>query len=371
MHGVAIFIPSGVRLTPALFLAAVSGLFVNDAVPCQVPDEKSREFVTEEIAFRHGANDLSGTLYLPNRSGPHPAVVMVLGSGEHDRNYGGTGPVLGRHFARHGFACLAWDKPGVGKSSGDFNAQSFRDRAEEALAAVDFLGARGDIRPQQIGLWGHSQGGMVAPLAASLSKKIAFVIDVGGWQGPAWRQDAVRVEAELRADGFSEADIAAGVALSRERMDLIRGNQPFEELERKQQAARSEAWFEYVHFCDKALFHAARRYVEYDTGPSWESVYCPVLVIFGNKDTSSGSPEPLLEIVRRGLTKAGNRELVVKVFRDADHSLCTTKTGGRMEGRERAKAREAGAGPDFVKGYLETMTQWMEERCQPSNGKGE
>jgi pimeloyl-ACP methyl ester carboxylesterase len=173
------------------------------------------------------------------------------------------------------------------------------------------------------------------------------------------------VEAELRADGFSDADVAAGVALSRQRMNLIRGDQPFEELERKQQAVRSEAWFEYVHYCDKALFQAARNYIEYDTGPSWEGVHCPVLVIFGDKDALSGPPEPLLEIIRRGLAKAGNADLAVKVFRDADHSLCATKTGGRKEAQERARRRAAGAGPDFAEGYLETMTRWMGERCDP------
>src|SRR5262249_61195902 len=123
------------------------------------------------------------------------------GSGAGARAYGGAGPALGRHFAGSGVVCLAWDKPGVGRSSGDFNAQTFRDRAEESLAAVRFLRQRPDVRPDQVGLWGHSQGGMVAPLAASLSDQVAFVIEVSGWQGAAWRQDAARAEAGLRARG--------------------------------------------------------------------------------------------------------------------------------------------------------------------------
>ena len=89
-----------------------------------------REPTVEEVHFRHGDHVLAGSLYRPGLPGPHPAVALVLGSGEQDRNYGGTGPALGRHFARHGFACLAWDKPGVGRSTGDFNTQTFQDRAD-------------------------------------------------------------------------------------------------------------------------------------------------------------------------------------------------------------------------------------------------
>jgi alpha-beta hydrolase superfamily lysophospholipase len=137
---------------------------------------------------------------------------LVLGSEAQDRTYGGVGPALGRHFACNGFVCLVWDKPGVGKSTGDFNGQTFQDRAQEALAAVRFLCERPDVRADQVGLWGHSQGGMVVPLAASLSNQVAFVIQVSGWQGPAWRQDPVRVEAELQAAGFSAAEVKEATA---------------------------------------------------------------------------------------------------------------------------------------------------------------
>ena len=138
---------------------------------------------TEEVRFRSGDDTLSGVLVLPDAPGPHPAIALVFGSGRTDRNYHGVAPHLWRHFARHGFACLAWDKPGVGKSTGDYNAQTFRDRADEALAAVRFLRGRAEIRKDRVGLWGHSQGGTVAMLAASLSGDVAFLIEVGRLPG--------------------------------------------------------------------------------------------------------------------------------------------------------------------------------------------
>jgi pimeloyl-ACP methyl ester carboxylesterase len=286
-------------------------------------------------------------------------VLLVLGSGAKDRAYGGVGTALAKHFARNGFACMAWDKPGVGKSSGDYNAQDFRDRAEEVLAALRFLQKRTDIRRDCVGLWGHSQGGAVAPLVASLSSDVAFIIEVAGWQGAAWKQDPTRVEAELRADGFPEADIKRATAFARMRMDLIRGTAPFEELERMHPAVEKLPWFEYVGKCDRPLFYAARRSVGYDTGPSWEKVHCPVLVIFGDKDTSSGPPEELLAIIRRGLAKAGNKEVTFKIFPDADHSLCKSKTGGRKEVAQRSREHRKDDGPDFAPGYLNTMTTWL------------
>src|SRR4051812_29740928 len=85
---------------------------------------KREETVVEEVSFRDGHHTLAGSLYRPAGLGPHPAIAMILGSDRQDRDFGGAGPVLGRHFARAGFACLFWDKPGVGRSTGDFNTQS-------------------------------------------------------------------------------------------------------------------------------------------------------------------------------------------------------------------------------------------------------
>jgi RNA polymerase sigma factor (sigma-70 family) len=320
----------------------------------------------EEVRFRHGDDSLCGTLYRPGGAGPHPAVALVTGSEPSDRAYGGVGTALGRHFARHGFACLAWDRPGVGRSTGNARTQTFQDRAEEALAAVRYLRGRADVRRDAVGLWGHSQGGMIVPLAASLSGDVAFLIAVSGWQGPAWKQDPVRVEAELRADGFPEADVVAAAAFARRRMDLIRGTGTFEELDRAQEAVRASPWFAYVHRCDRARFDSARRVVGNDSATYWEHVHCPVLAIYGDRDTSSGSPGPLLGVIRRGLARTGKVDLTTQVFPDADHSLCRTKTGGPKEAAERARARRPGDGPDFVPDYLDAMSEWLAERFPPS-----
>jgi len=346
------------RLFPTLFpggiflLCWLWGCAPRSAPETPGPPPDRQDVTVEDVYFAHGNDRLAGSLFLPTAPGPHPAVALVSGSEAHDRVYGGVGPALGRWFAGRGFVCLTWDKPGVGKSTGDYTAQSFHDRAGEALAAVRFLLGRADVRGDRVGLWGHSQGGMVVPLAASLSAEVAFVIEVAGWQGPAWEQDPVRVEAELRAAHFPEADVAEAVAFARRRMDLIRGGRPFGELDRAQETVMNRSWFVAVHRCDRVRFESARRVVGHDSGPSWEGVRCPVLVIYGDKDTSSGPPDGLVTVIRRGLAKAGNRDVTVKIFRDADHSLRRPREGGRKGEDD----------PEFVPGYLDTMTAWLTER---------
>jgi dienelactone hydrolase len=94
--------------------------------------------------------------------------------------------------------------------------------------------------------------------------------------------------------------------------------------------------------------------------PANEKVRCPVLVIYGDKDSSSGPPEPLVAVIRRGLAKARNRDVTVKLFRNADHALCKADNDGPPHGGQRAKMRNE-EGPDLVAGYLDTMTTWLDE----------
>jgi uncharacterized protein len=229
---------------------------------------------------------------------------------------------------------------------------------------VQFLKGRAEISKDRVGLWGHSQGGTVALLAASSSRDVAFLIEVGGSQVVAWQQDIFRVEAELRADGFPETDIRDAVNFARMRMGLIRGKGEFEELERTHAGVERHPWFKYVGRCDRALFYSARRMVEFDPGPAWEKVRCPALAIYGEKDTSLPADKNL-PIIRRGLGVAGNRDVTIRVFPRADHGLKTSVTGGPKEAGERSMARRPGDGPGFAPGYLDLMSGWLTERFGP------
>jgi pimeloyl-ACP methyl ester carboxylesterase len=193
---------------------------------------------------------------------------------------------------------------------------------------------------------------------------VAFLIEVGGSQVVAWQQDSLRVEAQMQADGHKEEEIREAVDFARMRMRLIRGEGEFEALEKAHAGFEKRPWFNYAGRCTRDLFYSARKMVEFDPGPAWEKVHCPVLAIYGEKDTSLPS-EKNLPIIRRGLEKAGNRDVTIKVFPRADHGLITSETGGPKEAKERSKARKPGDGPDFTPGYLDLMTDWLSERYRP------
>jgi hypothetical protein len=140
-----------------------------------------------EVAFNNPAADgvtLAGTLTLPKGDGPFPAAILLSGSGPQDRDETELGhkpfAVLADHLTRHGVAVLRYDDRGVGGSTGEFSTATLADFATDANAAVRFLLTRTEIDREAIGLVGHSEGGMVAPLAAADNKEIRFVVLLAG-----------------------------------------------------------------------------------------------------------------------------------------------------------------------------------------------
>lgn len=296
----------------------------------------------EEISFQSGGHTLKGTLLLPRGPGPHPAVAFVHGTGPLDRHHPSLHPALREHWARKGIASLVWDKPGTGASEGDWSRQSFRDRAEEALAAVRFLQGCPGIDPKRVGLWGISQGGWVCPLSASLSKEVAFLILVSAPACTVEAQDLYRIEQGMLAAGRPEAEIGKALAFARRRIVLVRDG-TFEALDAAQRKVAEEPWFrEYVHRLGSREFAFGKLNVDYDPGPALEGVGCPVLVVVGGRDTEVPAREGAVRI-REILRKAGNRDVTVETFPDAGHFL-------------------DGAAQGLAPGYASMLTEWVSKQ---------
>lgn len=156
----------------------------------------------------HGSSRLVGDLVLPMGAGPHPAVVTVFGSGPGGRRaYDWP-----ERFAAAGFAFYSYDRPGCGESSGDWQSMDFADRADETLSAVACLAGHSAIDPGRIVLFGGSQGGWVAPAAATRSSAVAAVVTFSGPGVSPAVQEEYRIGRALTAAGLSAADVAAGVA---------------------------------------------------------------------------------------------------------------------------------------------------------------
>ncbi|HET9017671.1 MAG TPA: CocE/NonD family hydrolase, partial [Thermomicrobiaceae bacterium] len=94
---------------------------------------------TEDIRFVGDGVSLAGTLHRPAGQGPHPAIVMLQGSGPADRDSDGYFPPIRDTFLGAGLAVLSWDKPGIGGSGGDWRERTLRDRAHEAVDALAWL----------------------------------------------------------------------------------------------------------------------------------------------------------------------------------------------------------------------------------------
>jgi dienelactone hydrolase len=147
-----------------------------------VPNHASRKAIPEQnvgreepLRFASGKVNLAGALVLPEGPGAHPTVVLFHDSGPQARDL-----FTARWLASQGVAALAYDKRGVGESTGDFRVIPFMELCDDGLAAIGYLKSRNEIDAKRIGAWGLSQGGWLGPLAASRSADVAFVIAVSG-----------------------------------------------------------------------------------------------------------------------------------------------------------------------------------------------
>lgn len=143
---------------------------------------KPYPYYEEEVLFTNteAGISLSGTFTRPVKDGKYPAVILISGSGRHDRDGSMMEHrpfwVLSDYLTRKGIAVLRYDDRGFGKSTGNFSKATTADFAQDVLSAVSYLTSRSDINPKQIGLIGHSEGGIIAPLAANKSANISFIV---------------------------------------------------------------------------------------------------------------------------------------------------------------------------------------------------
>src|SRR5215475_7866023 len=301
----------------------------------------------EEVRFQSGGITLVGTLRLPLTKGKHPAMFILQGSGDADRE---AESFYADYFARQGIATLVYDKRGTGSSGGDYRDESLHDEAADALAGVHYLQSRTEIDAQHVGLRGRSHGGIVAPLAASLSKDVAFMINVSGAGVPPYQQMTYQAKAEMRRDGFSEIEIAEAVDYLNLKWEVARaGGRGWDRLEVATQSARGKRWAERVQLATKPedIVPSWKLQMAYDPMPALEKVKCPVLAIFGELDTSNPVAETTANY-RKGLRKAGNKDVTIKVFPNADHSLLVWP-----------KPNDQANWPVLAPGYLDALTNWI------------
>jgi dienelactone hydrolase len=330
------------------------------------------DHVTEDLTFRNGPVVLAGTVTVPRGPGRHPAVILIHGAG-------GTIPTRdfgywSSYFSGHGLAVLAFDKRGGGASTGDANTASYEDLADDVLAGLTCLQSRSDIDANRIGFYGTSNGGYIAPLAATRSKgRVAFITVRSGSAWKVGDNIAYEVGNDLRSRGFSEPDVSKGVAIRQRVTDFLISHPTIASadwlaLVSEVSAVSNEPWFPWARVAwvplvspenstGLAYLNKLRAEWQYDPIPYWREVRAPVYIMLGGLDRSVPSAEsaPLL---RGALADAGIPDATVRVFERGNHGLLEAHTGYE---------REILALDRYVAGFQDGLIEWIEEHAGPAS----
>jgi len=299
--------------------------------------------------------NLAGTLVLPENPEVHPAVVLFHGSGPQARDL-----FTAHWFASQGVAALAYDKRGVGESSGDFRAIPFMELCDDGLAAIAYLKLRQEIDAKQIGVWGLSQGGWLGPLAASRSADVAFVIAVSGPGVSPGEQMIVYYANELRRQGIPEGDVREASGVRRDIWNYMSSGNGYERVKAELEQARTKAWFSQAKGQQDDSFGMLPRPEElgkpvgrsllwfnhemnYDPVVALRTLRVPALFLFGDRDQLIPVQQSVT-VLQRVLGEDAHHDFTIREFPNDDHEM-------RMDvGETRGEID-----PD----YLKTMREWL------------
>ena len=321
---------------------------------------KRLPYKQEEVSYRYGDTTVTAKLLLPATTGPHAALID-LGQGYF------LGPDNGPDqyfYVRQGLAMMTPIRRTIGGSEANYLKSSFEERAREILEGVEMLKQRRDINPRQIGLYGDSQTAWIAPLAATLSPDVAFLILRVPSALPVTENILYEIESMLRRDNFSEADITKALALRQLIHRTILTNTEWENLKTEIDKSKNEKWFPYVRAGwfpslkippDEAAAKGLRDPLTYDPLPILQTVRVPVLALNGELDEAvpTKSSVPIMEAAFR---KAGNKDFTVIVLPKAGHNFLETD---RPYGAEEFVRKKR-----YVSGYWDTLAAWLRKHVK-------
>lgn len=320
---------------------------------CLCGSSLGKDARTERVTFENGSLKLLGDLLIPSGSGPHPAVVIVHGSGGSDRNGpGGYYRLTAEHFQAHGFVVLTFDKRGVGDSAGEWRTASFETLASDAAAGFKFLRLRPEVDTQKVGLWGISQAGWVMPLVANAVDKAAFIVVVSGagTGTTPGEQNLYDIGNQARALGLSDRNTKVVLTAWRELYTSVRLDQYADHRALDQvvtDARNASIPGQLIPPSSKRIRWKTRDQwflaldVDYDAIPDWKQVRCPILAIYGSADQSTPVDLVAKRFRKEVMNLARNDEVVI--IDGGSHTLLQGPIGATA----------------FSDAYLASMDSWL------------
>ncbi|MFB6278954.1 MAG: alpha/beta hydrolase family protein [Salinibacter sp.] len=319
-------------------------------------------YVQENVTFRNESVGLTlaGTLTRPEGDGPHPAAVLVSGSGPQDRNSEVFNHklfhVLADHLTRQGLAVLRYDERGVGASEGTFDGATSEDFAGDVAAAVRFLREHDAVDADEVGLVGMSEGGLVAPMVHTRFEEVDFLVLMAGpsvpghdilveqraqiaaAQGvPPLAVDSVKRAQRRMLDKVRTASDSAAIAERLRPMLEERGANDAQV--RSQLEEMTDPWFQF--------------FVRHDPAPALRRVDVPVLALYGSKDLQV-PPEQNAAPMRAALTDSPSDDVTVRVLDGLNHLFQPAETG--------LPSRYAQIDTTMAPRALETVSTWIRAR---------
>lgn len=312
---------------------------------------KPYPYYSEDVKFENKKDKivLAGTLTLPEKDGSFPSVILISGSGPQNRDEELLGHkpflVLADHLTKNGIAVLRFDDRGTAESTGDFKTATSLDFARDVEFAIKYLQTRKEINKNQIGLIGHSEGGIIAPMVAAESKDIKFIVLLAGTGIRGDQLLLLQQELIGKASGISDADLQKAKVINKGAFDIVLKSSNTDSLrieltsyikqaikdnpESEKPAGISED--DYVKLQVNQLTSPWMKYfIKYNPAPILEKVKCPVLAINGEKDLQV--PAKInLDTIKKALEKGGNENVTTKELSNLNHLFQECKTGSPSE----------------------------------------
>lgn len=309
-------------------------------------DPTSFPYKQEDVLIRSKRSkvQLAGTITVPSSGKVSKIVILITGSGPQNRNE----EVLNHRpflvwsdwLTRHGVAVLRYDDRGVGKSTGDFSTSTTFDFADDVEAAVSFIGSRPDLNQLSIGLMGHSEGGLIAPMVASRNKNVKFIVLLAGPGIPIYQLGLQQSADVSRVDGVSNTVIAQNFALNKKFFDLVLQDSSLSTGQLKKDIDTllhhemlSQHW-------DKARYNGWKQRYDRLTGQRTflklkpadylVNVKCPVLAVNGTKDLQVNC-QANLNGIAKALDQGGNKHYKIVPFEGLNHLFQKAGTGSPNE----------------------------------------